>query len=55
MIGIDLLEQNQDNIDWEWLSCNENAIHLLEQNQDRIDWDELSGNPSIFYENIGLK
>ena len=52
---IELLQKNQDKINWFWLSENPNAIHLLEQNQDKINWDELSSNPSIFYENIGLK
>jgi hypothetical protein len=55
MIKIDLLEQNQDKINWFFLSENPNAIHLLEQNQDKIHWYRLSGNPSIFYENVGLK
>jgi hypothetical protein len=46
--GIHLLEQNQDKIDWFWLSANEGAIHLLEQNQDKIDWQMLSTNINIF-------
>ena len=46
--AIQLLEANQDEIDWDELSLNPNAIHLLEVNQDEINWDELSENPSIF-------
>ena len=31
-----------NNIDWEILSLNPNAIELLKENQDKIDWDRLS-------------
>jgi hypothetical protein len=45
---MDLLEENQDKIDWDCLSLNPSAIGLLEKNQDKIDWDCLSLNPNIF-------
>ena len=40
--------ENQDKIDWDWLSCNTNinAIILLTENQDKINWYNLSKNPS---------
>jgi hypothetical protein len=44
-----LLEQNQDKIDWEWLSWNPGAIHLLEQNPDKIHWYMLSQNPGAIH------
>ena len=47
--AVDLLEQNQDKIDWNWLSLNPNAIYLLEQNQDKIDWEGLSMNPKAIH------
>jgi hypothetical protein len=48
--AIELLKDNQDKIDWEYLSRNENpeAIELLRNNQDKIDWDGFSLNPAIF-------
>jgi len=42
----DWIDINQ--LNWNSLSENSNAIHLLEQYPDKIDWDELSSNPSIF-------
>jgi hypothetical protein len=45
---MNLLEANQDKINWEVLSRNPNAIDILEANQDKIDWKEISLNPSIF-------
>ena len=39
---IKLLKENQDKIDWDYLSRNPAAIHLLEKNPDKIDWDYLS-------------
>ena len=36
--AIQLLQQNQDKIDWFWLCSNPNAVHILEQNQDKINW-----------------
>ena len=45
-IAIDLLEKNQEKINWYWLSENPNAIHILEQNPDKIDWHSLSMNPN---------
>jgi hypothetical protein len=38
-----------DNLDWDWLSENPNAIQLLEQNMDKIDWDALSENPNAIH------
>jgi len=38
-----------DNLDWDWLSENPNAIHLLEQNMDKIDWVYLSTNPNAIH------
>ena len=46
---IDLLENNQDKIDWKWLSRNPNAVQLLEKNQDKIDWACLSLNPNAIH------
>ena len=46
--AIQLLERNQNKIDWSNLSGNQNAIHLLELNQGRIDWNIIQQNPSIF-------
>ena len=42
----DIIEANQDKIDWKCLSMNSNAIHLLKDgaNQDKIDWNFLSSN-----------
>ena len=40
------MEQNQDEINWDQLSRNPNAIHLLEQNRDEINWRNLSRNPN---------
>ena len=41
--AIQLLEENQDKIDWEELSSNPAAIKILklEQNQNKIDWKAL--------------
>jgi len=35
-----------DNLDWEGLSRNPNAINILEKNLDKIDWFYLSLNPN---------
>ena len=43
------LEQNQEKIDWFFLSRNPNAIHLLEQNPDKIYWDWISENPNAIH------
>jgi len=45
-IAIDLLEKNQDKIDWYWLSGNPSAIHILEKNKDKIVWEHLLTNPN---------
>jgi hypothetical protein len=44
--AIKLLKQNQNKINWFYLSRNPNAISLLETNQDKIDWPQLSRNPN---------
>ena len=46
---IELLEKNQDKIDWKWLSRNPNAISILEKNPDKINWDHLSSNPNAMH------
>ena len=46
--AINLLEQNTDKIEWEWLAKNTNGIKLLEQNEDKIHWGNFSKNPNIF-------
>ena len=33
---IDFVEKNKNNLDWNMLSGNINAIHLLERNQNKI-------------------
>ena len=43
---IHLLEKNQDEICWDELSENPNAISILEKNQDKINWDQFSKNPN---------
>ncbi len=35
---------NIDNIEWDVLSENKNAIELLKQNKNRINWNNLSHN-----------
>ena len=35
-----------NNIDWDYLSINPNAIGLLKDNLDKIDWYWLSQNPN---------
>jgi len=37
---------NIDNLNWEGLSTNPNAIDLLKENQEKIDWNYLSSNPN---------
>ena len=43
---IDLLEKNQEKIDWNSLSQNPNAISILEKNLDKIYWHRFSINPN---------
>ena len=38
-----------DNLDWEILSQNPNAINLLEQNMDKINWNEILINPNAIH------
>ena len=40
------VKQNQDKINWGFLSYNKNdgAIELLKQNRDKINWNNLSCN-----------
>jgi len=42
--AINLLETNQDKINWVFLSNNPNEINI--SNQDKIDWIYLSSNPN---------
>ena len=44
--AIELLKENEDKIDWYYLSLsrNPNAIELLKENKDKIDWHNLSIN-----------
>ena len=35
-----------ENVDWDFLSLNPNAIELLESNRDKINWKLLSANPN---------
>ena len=37
------------NVDWCYLSTNQNAIHLLEQNLHKVDWYYLSANPNAIH------
>ena len=39
---------DKDNLNWDCLSRNINAIQLLRENPDKINWYNLSKNPSIF-------
>ena len=45
---IELLEKNQDKINWDLLSRNPNAISILEKNPDKINWEELSANQGTY-------
>jgi hypothetical protein len=44
--AIELLEANQDKINWTKLSFNPSAIKLLEANLDKVNWKCLSRNPA---------
>ena len=44
--AIDLLRQNPNKINWEFLSSNPNAIDLLKEHPDKINWYYLSSNPN---------
>jgi hypothetical protein len=46
--AIELLKENQDKINWFYLSLNPNAIELLKENQNNINWKLFSKNPNIF-------
>ena len=51
-----MLKENQDKINWMWLSTNSNAISLLEENKDKINWFMFQKNPNIFtYDYIKMK
>ena len=39
---------NIEDLNFEILSANSNAIELLKENQDKVKWSWLSSNPSIF-------
>ena len=41
---LDWIDEND--LNWESLSSNPNAIDLLEENKDKINWTELSANPN---------
>jgi hypothetical protein len=43
---MELIEENEDKINWNYLSKNPNAIELLKKNKDKINWVELSTNPN---------
>jgi hypothetical protein len=45
---IDIIEQNMDNINWNGLSYNYNAIHLLEKNLEKINETSLCMNKNGF-------
>ena len=38
-----------NDLDWDMLSLNKNAIHLLEKNPDKINWLILSLNPNAMH------
>jgi hypothetical protein len=40
------LQENQDKIDWFWLSQNPAAIDMLKANPDKIIWQYLSSDPA---------
>jgi hypothetical protein len=44
----ELLKEYPDEINWNCVSENPNAIDLLKENPLKIDWTRLSQNPSIF-------
>jgi len=44
-----LLEANPNEIDWDLLSRNPNAIPLLENNPGKIHWEWLSYNPNAIH------
>jgi hypothetical protein len=50
--ALDRLEENYEDIVWQWFSMNPSprAMKILEKNQDKIDWNFLSTNPGIFQE-----
>ena len=38
-----------NNIKWDYLSLNPNAIWIIEQNLDKVDWYFLSENPNAIH------
>jgi hypothetical protein len=50
--AIEIIEENVDKANWQYLSSNPAAIYFLEQNKDKIVWPWFSKNPAIF--EIGL-
>ena len=38
-----------ENVDFEYLSENPNAVHILEKNLDKVDWYGLTQNPNAVY------
>ncbi len=47
--AVNLLEENQDKIDWTMLSQNPGAIKLIEDNLNKIHWDYLSRNENAIH------
>ena len=43
-----MLKENQDKIDWNYLSTNPNAIEILKNNKHKLNWDYISSNINIF-------
>jgi hypothetical protein len=37
---------NKENLKWDYLSENTNAIEIIKEKYDKIDWYSLSGNPT---------
>ena len=46
-----ILKQNQDKVDWLYLTKNRNPniISIFEQNMDKVTWINLSSNPSAIH------
>ena len=48
LMGVIVVRNNLNKINWSYLSENSNAISILENNIDKINWIMLSKNKSIF-------
>jgi hypothetical protein len=56
--NLEIIKNNKNKIDWDYLSLNKNAIDLLKENQHKIHWNNFSKNTAIFtydYEKIRYK